>query len=110
MSSFNTIFLSLLGGVLPALLWLWFWLKEDKLHPEPKKRLALVFLAGMCAVLLVLPVEKFIFSITASISLITIVLWAAAEELLKYITAYISGLRQKEMDEPIDAVIYMITA
>jgi len=80
------------------------------LHPEPKKRIALIFLVGMCAVLLVLPIEKYIFSLTAGISLITIVLWAAAEELLKYIGALVSGLKQRDMDEPIDAVIYMITA
>ena len=110
MASINSIFLSLLGGVLPALLWLWFWLKEDGLHPEPKKRIALIFLVGMCAVLLVLPIEKYIFSLTAGISLITIVLWAAAEELLKYIGALVSGLKQRDMEEPIDAVIYMITA
>ena len=101
MASINSIFLSLLGGVLPALLWLWFWLKEDGLHPEPKKRIALIFLVGMCAVLLVLPIEKYIFSLTAGISLITIVLWAAAEELLKYIKLNASAIRARATESPV---------
>lgn len=109
MSSFNTIFLSLLGGVLPALLWLWFWLKEDRLHPEPKVRIMIAFLSGMAVVFLVLPFEKFIFSFFPSISLVTVLLWASTEEIIKYITSYFSALRNKEMNEPIDAVIYMIT-
>ncbi len=111
MSSFNTIFLSLLGGVLPALLWLWFWLKEDRLHPEPKIRVIAVFLVGMVSVFIVLPIEKFIFSATLSgISMVTVLLWAGTEEIAKYIGAYFTALKNKVVDEPIDAVIYMITA
>lgn len=109
MSSFNTIFLSLLGGILPALLWLWFWLKEDRLHPEPKIRIMISFLSGMAIVFLVLPLEKFVFLIFPSISIVTVLLWASVEEIVKYITSYFSALRNKEMDEPIDAIIYMIT-
>ena len=110
MSSFNTVALSLAGGVLPALLWLWFWLKEDRLHPEPKVRIMVVFLTGMATVFLVLPLEKFAFSIFSSISIITVLLWAGIEEIIKYIASYFAALRGKEMNEPIDAVIYMITA
>lgn len=110
MSSITTIFISLLGGILPAVFWLWFWLKEDRLHPEPKTRIITIFLAGMVSVFIVLPVEKFIFDITLSkISTVTIILWASIEEIFKFITAYLSGLKRREMDEPIDAVIYMIT-
>jgi len=111
MSSFNTILISLLGGVLPALLWLWFWLREDKLHPEPKGRIVVVFIAGMASVFLVLPLEKFIFTATLSdISIITILLWAGIEEISKFIVAYFMALKNKVADEPIDAIIYMITA
>jgi len=111
MSSFNTILFSLLGGVLPALLWLWFWLKEDRLHPEPKLRVIAVFLVGMVMVFIALPIEKFIYGATlSSISIITIILWASTEEIIKYIGAYLTALKNKVFDEPIDAVIYMITA
>lgn len=109
-SSINTIAISLAGGVLPALLWLWFWLKEDKLHPEPKSRILIVFLVGMFSVFLVLPIEKFIFSnMISGVSLLTIVLWASTEEIMKYLGAHFSALKNRETDEPIDAIIYMIT-
>jgi protease PrsW len=109
-SSFNTIFISLLGGVLPALLWLWFWLKEDRLHPEPKSRLAFVFLVGMISVFVVLPIERLIFTmVMSSITTTTVILWAGIEELFKFIVAYLVALKNRVFDEPIDAVIYMIT-
>lgn len=110
MSNYTTIIFSLIGGIMPALFWLWFWLKEDRLHPEPRIRIMALFLAGMASVFAVLPVERFIFAATLSgFSAITITLWAATEELFKFGAAYLVGLRGKDMDEPIDAVIYMIT-
>lgn len=108
--SFGTIIISLLSGILPALIWLWFWLKEDKKHPEPKSRIVLVFVGGMASVFLVLPLEKLVFDSIASISLITVLLWASIEELVKFVAAYLTALKSKVADEPIDAVIYMITA
>lgn len=109
MPSFTTILFSLLGGILPALLWLWFWLKEDRLHPEPRGRIVAVFIAGMASVIIVLPLEKFIFTTISSISVITVLLWASIEEISKYIVAYFTALKDKVADEPVDAVIYMIT-
>ena len=70
-----------------------------------------VFIAGMASVFLVLPLEKFIFTATLSdISIITILLWAGIEEISKFIVAYFMALKNKVADEPIDAIIYMITA
>jgi len=107
MLSFQTLLFALLGGILPALLWLWFWLKEDKKRPEPRGLIILAFIAGMIAVPIVLPFERFIdVNFTGTI---VIILWAAIEETFKYAAAYFAVLRRKEMDEPIDAVIYMIT-
>ncbi len=108
--SFNTALISLLGGVLPALFWLWFWLKEDRVHPEPKKKIAIVFLLGAISVFLVIPIERFIFDFLGSISPLTIILWAATEEFFKFLAAFLGALISKANDEPIDAVIYMITA
>ena len=48
-----------LGGLLPALLWLYFLLREDSRCPEPKLMILVAFLAGMIAVPLVLPIEQF---------------------------------------------------
>lgn len=103
---------AVLGGTLPALFWLWFWLKEDKLHPEPKKRLVASFICGMAAVMLVLPIERYLYEwLGPAITVITLFSWAAAEELLKFFAAYISGFfRNKSYDEPIDSLMYLISS
>ncbi len=104
----STFAYALLSGILPALLWLWFWLKEDNLHPEPRKMLFLAFMVGMIAVPLVIPLQKIVNEYTRDQNVMYL-LWAAIEELAKFIMAYYFTLRTSSMDEPIDAIIYMIT-
>lgn len=53
-SEMNVLFLALLGGIVPALFWLWFWIREDRLRPEPKLALLSAFIGGIIAVLLAL--------------------------------------------------------
>ena len=96
------------GGVLPALAWLWFWRREDSAHPEPRRMIALAFLAGMIAVAVVIPLEKMVQSVIVSTTLLFTV-WSIMEEVLKYIVAQLTVLRSREDDEPIDPVIYMVT-
>ncbi len=103
----NWVF-ALAGGILPALLWLWFWLQEDRLHPEPRYRIWLAFWGGMLVVPLVYPIERFIYESFGS-STTTYFLWAMVEESMKFIAAYFLALRSKAFDEPIDAIEYMIT-
>lgn len=107
MISLQTIIFALLGGVLPALLWLWFWLKQDKKRPEPRGLILLAFVVGMVAVPAVLPFERLADSYFSGT--IVIIIWSALEEIFKYTFAYFAVLRRKAMDEPVDAVIYMIT-
>lgn len=107
----NALLLAGLGGIIPAILWLLFWLRIDRAHPEPRRMIAISFVLGMVAVPLVYPIEEYIYTtITAgTFTLITIILWASAEEILKYCAARFA-IRSKECDEPIDAVVYLITA
>lgn len=101
-------FFAFLSGLLPALIWLFFWLREDRLHPEPKKIIIISFLAGMLVIPFVLPVEKFVYGAFASTTLVFI-LWAFIEELFKYIAAYFTGISRKCDDEPVDNLIYLIS-
>lgn len=110
MINFETILFSLLGGILPALLWLWFWLHEDKKHPEPRGLIAKTFFLGMLSVLLVLPFQKGIEILLPGMILPAILLWAVLEEIFKFGAAYFGGLHTRDDNEPIDAIIYMITA
>src|SRR3989338_9534546 len=121
--SFPTILYAILGGLLPALLWLWFWRHEDGRHPEPRRLIAIAFLAGVLAVPFAIPLEKFVFEeilggqnveLAAKAlplaALLAVLLWAIIEELLKFIAAYLSVLTRPSVDEPIDPVLYMISA
>lgn len=98
-----------MGGILPTLVWLWFWLREDARHPEPKRLIVLSFILGMCAVPLAIPLEQ-LFTYVSTLPLIVFFGWAVIEEVLKYIAAYAGGMHTQAEDEPIDAMIYLITA
>lgn len=108
MLDFNTLTIALLGGILPALLWLWFWLREDRLNPEPRQLIILSFLVGMGVVFLALPLERYTEKFAQG-TLALVVAWSAIEELLKLTGAYFAGLHNKNCDEPIDPMIYLIT-
>lgn len=97
------------GGLLPSLLWLWFWLKEDEEHPEPAVLLAVVFMMGIATVIFVLPIQKLIEGVVGSYEL-KLTLWAATEEALKYLAVLAVLYRTHNADHPIDWPIYMITA
>lgn len=105
----ETITYALLGGILPALIWLAFWLREDYRHPEPRGLILRMFLLGMGAVILVLPFQKMIDVFIPGMTLSAILLWIALEETFKFTAAYLGGLRSSEDNEPIDPIIYMIT-
>ena len=103
------LFFALIGGVLPAIFWLWFWLKEDALHPEPRGLIILSFLVGMLATASAYPIEKYAATNLAASDGALLLLWAITEESLKFLGIYVVALRSKYFDEPIDAVIYLIT-
>jgi RsiW-degrading membrane proteinase PrsW (M82 family) len=103
------VFIALLGGILPSVFWLWFWLKEDERNPEPRGLILLAFLVGMLATALAYPIEKFIAEHVSGSSATLITLWAMTEESLKFIGISIVALHSKYFDEPIDAVIYFVT-
>ncbi len=110
MISPNAIFFSLVGGILPSLFWLYFWLREDKLKPEPRSLIMFSFFAGMFAVIAALFAEKIVKDLVAS-NLILIAIYAPIiEELLKFLAAYFTTLRNKEDDEPIDPIMYLISS
>ncbi len=122
------IAIALAGGVLPALVWLWFWNEQDHKAHEPKGLIALSFVAGMAVVYFVLPVQNLIaatlpaiMDILGAIALkwsliipnaetVQIILWSGVEEFAKYATVFLIAFQSKHFDEPIDAVIYLITA
>ena len=99
--------LAFLLGLVPALIWLWFWLKED-VHPEPVKMITLSFMGGMLAVLFVLPLQKIVYDYVRENYIISFIIWATIEEIFKFVFVYFIALRNKATDEPVDDIIYLI--
>lgn len=98
--------IAFLGGLIPALFWLWFWLKEDRQRPEPLFLIGLAFLAGMAVVPIALPLQKLAIEIYSEDNLVFV--WVIIEEVLKYAAALIFILWNTQVDEPIDLIIYLI--
>jgi protease PrsW len=99
--------IAFLGGLIPALFWLWFWLREDKDRPEPYLLIALAFIGGMMVVPLALPLQKLAIETYQDNTLVFV--WVVIEETLKYAMALLMILWRKVVDEPIDVIIYMVT-
>jgi len=129
MTSGQLVLFAFTGGLFPALLWLWFFLKEDRKNPEPHWLILAAFLSGMFAVLLTLPVEMVLKCLASSSwplhawqspfqtigycrdipNVEPIFFWAATEELIKYLIAISVILWREAVDEPIDAMVYLIS-
>lgn len=109
------IFLLIFLGLVPSFIWLSFFLQED-IHPEPRRMLFLVFLGGGAAAIVAVTLQYFLkryFLDANSISISAfgpVAAFAALEEICKFIFTYALVRRSKEFDEPIDAMIYMVTA
>lgn len=118
MYSSSTFFVAFLGGILPSILWLLFWLREDRLEPEPRQLIVSTFTAGMVATLVALAVENIVHAylpapdqLSGELYVIPIVMvWATIEEVCKYSAAYLVALRRRDNDQPVDNMIYLITA
>jgi protease PrsW len=108
MPDINTVIIAFFAGLLPALLWLLFWLREDSLHPEPKKMIVYTFLFGMAMVPVAIVIQGFIRELTSNMTHV-IIFWSATEEILKYLAAAFIAFRTSYFDEPVDALVYMIT-
>lgn len=107
----TTFFYIALGGILPAVVWLWFWLHEDSKKPEPKRLIIATFLAGGIATLPAFLIERMVadhFGLPEGLLLFAI--WAFIEEGLKLGAALLSGEGSRSYDEPIDSMVYLITA
>jgi len=94
------------SSIIPAIFWLWFWLREDKAKPEPYLLIAITFIAGMAVVPLALPLQRLAIDLYQGNNLIFA--WVIIEEVLKYAMALAVIFWNKAVDEPIDVIIYMI--
>lgn len=102
-------FVALGAAVLPPLLWLFFFTREDR-HPEPPALIAYTFALGGIISLPTLLAQQLLKNTVAESALFLLVALALIEELFKFFASFISTNRSRAFDEPLDAMIYTITA
>ena len=123
--TFTVFIYALLGGFVPALFWLWFWLHEKQKHNEPRRVIVKVFLCGMIAVFVSYIFQKLL-SLYLANSISTLgmfdiqaeeqhhhllmFIYVIIEEMMKFGAAYVVAFKTKIFDEPIDAFVYLMTA
>ncbi len=111
------LFLYIFFGILPALVWLFYYLKKD-LHPEPKRMILKIFLLGSLVTLPVFLAQLGLSTLLTELKLppfiISILYWffvvALTEEFFKYLVVKGKVLNSRHLDEPLDIMIYMIVA
>ncbi|HEY8391163.1 MAG TPA: PrsW family glutamic-type intramembrane protease [Capillibacterium sp.] len=108
----------ILVSILPGVFWLAYFYRKDRYEPEPKKVIAWVFLGGM---LLVIPAgaleligQDGLAAARSSGDLGLILLYAfffigLIEEGLKFLFLLLAVNYRREMNEPVDGIIYGIT-
>lgn len=104
--------IAFLTALMPALVWLIFFLRED-VHPEPKRMIAYTFAVGGLISFPVLATQIIFQTLIPSIiqsAIILIIGLALIEEVFKFLAAYWAVNNKPAFDEPIDAMIYMIAA
>jgi RsiW-degrading membrane proteinase PrsW (M82 family) len=106
---YDVIIYTLLGGIIPAVFWLKFWLTEDN-HQEPRHVIFGSFLLGLATVLVAIKLEQIATYFLPDRSTPLLFVWALIEELVKFSAAYLIAIRTRFNEEPIDATIYLITA
>lgn len=121
--NYYKIVLCIAFGILPSLIWLFYYVRKD-MHPEPKRMILKVFFWGMVITIptyflqvalshildqvQVLPFFNTYPTTLASIKWILVI--ALTEELLKYIVVKMNVVSSWAFDEPLDIMLYMVVA
>lgn len=116
-----TLISSLVLALLPGFIWLIFYLSEDS-HREPKTLVVLTFLSGVVSAFVAYTIQ---YGLTAlriidgptklggntylTITfIISLIVFAAVEEMCKFGAAWIVIRRNPEFNQPIDAMVYLV--
>ena len=107
----NIYIYAVIGGFIPPMFWLMFWLREDRSNPEPSRVIIGSFLFGALSAIFAIPFQGLFAALFPTALLITsILIFAFIEEFVKYMSVRLSSLQDQANDEAIDPIIYMITA
>lgn len=100
-------------ALLPSIIWLFFYLRKD-VNPESNLMILKIFFYGMLAaipaIFIQLGFNEFSKTLSLSVFLNIFIGVALTEEILKYLVVKEKVLRNSELDEPLDIMLYMIIA
>lgn len=91
----------------PAIFWLWLFYRRDRWEPEPKAKVLKLFALGMGVAAPVFVLERWLPGPATPIfdNLIRV---ALVEELFKFLPVWLLVYYDREFDEPMDGIIYMV--
>jgi len=112
-----SIILYIFFGVLPSLVWLFYYLKKDD-HPEANSSILKIFFWGAVITIpvffvqigLSVVLEKFNLSPLLASLLYWFLVISFSEEVFKYLVIRFKVINSPDLDEPIDIMIYMVIA
>jgi len=105
-------------ATLPGLFWFWWYVRQDRANPEPRRYLWRVFLLGALATIpalfLEFTVSLFVPYTAQVLNPVTIfgalLVVAPIEELAKFAVVYFGVYKSRVFDERLDGVIYAVVA
>lgn len=113
------IILYIVFGILPSLTWLFYYLRKD-VHPESNRMIIKIFLWGAA---ITVPVFFVQIGLTTALNkfgthlsqlAISLIYWfliiSFTEEFFKYLVIRKKIINSKELDEPLDIMLYMVIA
>ena len=109
-------FVIIIASLIPGILWVRFFHLKDRVDQEPAYMLIRTFAAGAASVGLAAMLEwPFREWLTANASVlqqlfVAFVVIGLGEELLKALAVYVAAYRRDEFNEPVDGIIYGVTA
>lgn len=103
----SPITFAIITGLVPSLIWLFFWLRLDRKRKEPFVLLFISFVVGAGSVLFATLIQGGFRELMAD-SPARVVVFAGIEEVLKFFVFYMIAYKSDFNDEPIDPPIYLI--
>ena len=105
----KVLILAILSGILPAIFWLWFWIKEEENEDhEPLGLIAVSFIFGGLIVFFAIWLEKYSINFIGNKTW-QIITWAVIEELLKFAGVALIIFGNHKVKKPINYPIFFIT-
>lgn len=106
----------LIASLLPGILWVWFFYRQDRYDKEPAHLVAITFLAGMAAVvpaaLIELPFRSLLVEPQGLLArfLASFLIVGIGEEGVKLLAVCLTAYRHRAFNQAVDGIIYAVTA